>query len=194
MKELDFFYELTSPYSYLAATQMPALIARTGAKVRFRPMLLGAVFQQTGNVMPGANPVKARYMIKDLARWAAAYGVPLRFPSRFPLSTVKALRLCVQAEETALQQELALRLFHAAWADDADINDDAVLRPLLTEIGLPADELLEGCQAPAVKDALRATTDEAVRRGVFGAPSFFVGDELFFGNDRLPFVMDALRG
>lgn len=193
MKRLEFFYDLSSPYSYLAATQLQALGERTGAAVIWRPMVLGAIFQHSGNTLPAAAPAKSRYLLQDLARWASLYRVPFRFPSRFPSSTVKALRLCVQAEARGRQEALALRLFGAYWSEDADLTDDATLRRLLAEVDLPADQMLQGCADQAVKDALRAHTDEAAHRGVFGAPTFFVGDEMFWGNDRLHFVEAALR-
>lgn len=191
-RRVEFFYDLGSPYSYLAATQVAGLAARTGAEVVWRPMLLGGVFQSTGNVMPGANPYKARYMLKDLGRWAALYGVPLRMPSRFPMNTIKAMRLCLQAQAYGRQEALALRLYEDYWARDADLNDEATLRAALVAVGLPADELLAGCAKQEVKDGLRLQTEEAVRRGAFGAPAFFVGDDLFWGNDRLHFVEAAL--
>jgi phosphomannomutase/phosphoglucomutase len=192
-RHVEFFYDLGSPYSYLAATQLPGLSQRTGAEVVWRPMLLGAVFAATGNTMPAANPQKGRYLMADLERWARHLQVPYRFPSRFPMNTLKAMRLCVQAEKLLRQEALAQRLFRAYWAEDADISDDATLRRLLLEVGLPADELLAGCGRPEVKDALRHQTEEAVRRGVFGAPAFFVGDDLYWGNDRLMFVEEALQ-
>jgi 2-hydroxychromene-2-carboxylate isomerase len=193
-KTAEFFYELASSYSYLAATQIAGIEARTGAKIRWRPMLLGGVFQATGNVMPGANPYKLRYLLHDCQRWAKRYGVPFHAPSRFPINTVKALRLCLQAEARGRQPELALSLFRAYWGEDADISDDTTLTGLCEAAGLPGAELLLGCADPAIKAALKEHTDEAVRRGVFGAPAIFIGDELFWGNDRLDFVEEALRG
>lgn len=197
LKRVDFYFDLSSPYSYMAATQLEPLSARNHAQVFWKPMALGAIFKATGNVMPAACPPKATYMLQDLSRWAAHYGVPFRFASRFPISSLRAMRLLVAAGLASGSDTghpgLAKALFHAAWADDRDLGSDAELRAICADLGLPADPLLAACDTPAVKDRLRALGDEALARGVFGAPAIFVSDELFFGNDRLDFVEAALR-
>jgi 2-hydroxychromene-2-carboxylate isomerase len=191
MKKLDFFFDLSSPYSYLAATQMKPLAARTGAAIAWRPMVLGAVFKATGNDMPARVPHKGRWMGNDLQRWAAHYGVPFRFSTHFPANTIKAMRLILVDDAKAA--DVALAGFHAMWADDRDLTDEAVLRTIAEMGGLDPAAALQAIETPAVKDRLRANTDEAVARGAFGAPAMFVGDELFWGNDRLHFVEAALR-
>lgn len=193
MKTVDFYFDLSSPYSYLAATQIEAIAARHGATVRWKPMVLGAVFKATGNVMPAVCEPKARNMLVDLARWAAHYGVPFTMSSRFPLNTIKPERLVLAAEPTGRAGVLALALFRGMWVDDVDIADAAVMRDIATRAGFDADALLAATETAAVKDALRANTDEAIARGAFGAPAMFVGDQLFWGNDRLHFLEDALR-
>jgi 2-hydroxychromene-2-carboxylate isomerase len=196
MKSVEFFFDLSSPYSYLASTQIEALAARAGAPfgVRWRPFVLGAVFKATGNVMPAACPAKAKYMLDDLARYARHYGVPFRMSSHFPLSAMKAHRLIVAIDEHDPRRaaEMAQGLFSAVWVDDQNIADEAVLKEALRPFHISSEEL-QKADDQTVKDRLRAQTDEAVRRGAFGAPSFFVGDELFWGDDRLPFVEEALR-
>jgi 2-hydroxychromene-2-carboxylate isomerase len=193
MKRLEFFCDLSSPYSYLAATQLPELCSRTGAELVYKPMVLAAVFKATGNTMPAVVQSKARYMLKDLSRWAQHYAVPFRMSSRFPLNTIRTMRLIVAAEAHGKSAQLGLAAFSALWVDDRDITSDDELRRLCGEVGLPADELLQAIETPAVKDRLRAYSDEAIARGVFGAPSIFVGDEMFWGNDRLHFVEAALK-
>lgn len=188
---VDFFFDLSSPYSYLAATQLPALAARHGATVRWRPMVLGAVFTATGNRMPAASPPKAAWMMQDLDRWARAYGVPFRMNSRFPLNTIPAMRLVVLAEQAGAGQAAALEAFRRTWVTDEDPN--AVLAELAAAAGLPAGAEARVAE-PAVKEALKANTDEAIARGAFGAPAMFVGDQLFWGNDRLDHLEAALRG
>jgi 2-hydroxychromene-2-carboxylate isomerase len=196
MKTFDFFFDLSSPYSYLAATQLEGLTARTQAAVHWRPVVLGAVFKAADNVMPGANPYKARYMLRDLKRWAEQYGVPFKFASRFPMNAIKAERL-ICAAELAHGKDAAAKLgralFDALWVDDQDLNDVAALRAACDRAKLPADELLAATETQSVKDALRANTDDAIKRGMFGAPAFFVGAEHFWGNDRLDFVEAALK-
>jgi 2-hydroxychromene-2-carboxylate isomerase len=194
-QSVELFYDIGSAYSYLAATQMGVLEARTGAKVRWRPFLLGGVFKATGNDMPARVPNKARWMLGDLARWSAKYGVPFNMPSRFPLVTITTQRALVAADRLfgmEAQKKLALALFHAFWVEDRDVSDKAVIGEVASAIGLDAEALVPGIDAQETKDALRAATDEAVARGAFGAPAMFLGDELFWGNDRLPLLEDAI--
>jgi 2-hydroxychromene-2-carboxylate isomerase len=194
-KTIELFYDIGSSYSYLAATQMDALEARTGAKVRWRPFLLGGVFKATGNEMPARVPNKARWMLGDMARWSAKYGVPFSMPSRFPLVTITTQRALVATDRLfgmEAQKKLALALFRAFWAEDRDVSDKAVIGELAGGLGLDAAAIVAGIDAQETKDALRAATDEAVARGAFGAPAMFLGDELFWGNDRIPLLEDAL--
>lgn len=191
MKRVDFYFDLSSPYSYMAATQIGAVAARAGATVAWKPMVLHAVFKATGNTMPARVEAKARFMLADLARWSAHYGVPFRMSSHFPANTIKAMRLVLVDEARA--GEVALAGFRAMWVDDLDVNDAAVLRQVASAGGLDPDRALAAIEEPAIKDQLRANTDEAIARGAFGAPAMFVGDELFWGNDRLHFVEAALR-
>ena len=191
MKKLEFFFDLSSPYSYLAATQVQPLADKTGAELIWRPMVLGAVFKATGNEMPARIPGKARWMGNDLQRWAEHYGVPFRFSSHFPANTIKAMRLVLVDEAKA--GAVAMAGFRAMWADDRDLTDDGVLRSVAEMGGLDPAAAMQAIETPAIKDKLRANTDEAVARGAFGAPTMLVGDELFWGNDRLHFVEAALR-
>src|SRR5438105_2282905 len=122
MKRLEFFFDLSSPYSYLAATQLDAMAERTKAEVRWRPMVLGAVFKATQNVMPAASPPKARYMLDDLQRWAEAYQVPFKMTTRFPVNALKAMRLVLVADREQRGREVAKAAFRALWVDDRDIT------------------------------------------------------------------------
>lgn len=192
MKKLELFFDLSSPYSYMAATQMKPLAERTGAEVVWRPMVLGAVFKATGNEMPARIPAKARWMGNDLMRWADHYGVPFRFSSHFPANAIKAMRLVLVDDAKAA--DVALAGFRAMWADDRDITDESVLRSVAELGGLDPAAAMQAIETPAIKERLRANTDEAIARGAFGAPTMLVGDELYWGNDRLHFVEAALRG
>jgi 2-hydroxychromene-2-carboxylate isomerase len=191
----DFFFDIASGYSYLASSQVQPLAQRTGVPVRWRPFLLGAAFKATGNETPARIPAKAAWMVRDMALWARQYGMPVAFPSRFPIHSVTPMRLLVAAGrlhgEAAIAR-LAHPLFEAAWALDQDVNDPAVLARCATAAGFDAAALAAAVGDAETKDALRAHTDEAIRLGVFGAPAFVVGDELFWGNDRLHFVEQAL--
>lgn len=188
---VDFWFDLSSPYSYLAATQLPALAARHGATVRWRPMVLAAVFEAAGNRMPAVSPPKARWMLTDLARWSKAYGVPFTLNARFPLNTIPAMRLVLVAERHGAAEAVALDLFRRTWALDQDPN--AHLAEVAAAAGLP-EGAAAAVQDPAIKAALKASTDEAIAEGVFGAPAMVVGGELFWGNDRLPHLEAALVG
>ena len=191
-KHIDFYFDLSSPYSYLAATQLEAIANRHGATIAWKPLVLAAVFKAQGNVMPAVCVPKAQYMVKDLARWAEHYGVPFQMSSRFPLPTIRGMRLIIAAESSGRSGELAKSLFTGMWERDLDISSDAVLRTLVSECGLSADELMAATETSAVKDKLRAYTDEAISRGVFGAPAMMVDGELFWGNDRLHFLEQQL--
>ena len=193
---LECFFDFSSPFAYLGATQAQAVADRAGAELHWRPMLLGGVFRAIGGEMvplKSFTEVKQRYVALELERWAEHWGVPFQFASRFPMNTVKSQRIVCQLEPSQ-RGDFVARTFAAFWAEDLDISDDGVLTPILRELGLPAD-LLAGTQEQRVKDLLRASTDEAVERGVFGAPTWFVnGNLMFWGQDRLDFVERALQG
>jgi 2-hydroxychromene-2-carboxylate isomerase len=190
MVELEFFYDFVSPYSYLASTHVEALAARTGATLRWRPFLLGGVFKATGNRAPIETVAKGKHMWTDLERWSRKLEVPLRRPRTFPVPTILALRAVLAAPPAALPAATHA-LFKAVWAEDREVGNPEVLAAILSEAGLDGPALVAA--APAQKEALTRQTQEAVERGAFGAPAFFVGPELFVGNDRLEFVEAALR-
>jgi 2-hydroxychromene-2-carboxylate isomerase len=194
MPTIEFFFDFSSPYTYLASTRIHALAERTGAQLVTKPFVLGAVFKATGNEMPAHVPAKAAYMWKDLTAWAADYGVPFTLSPHFPVNSMAALRMFVALGDDPRAWPFAARVFRAVWAEEADIADKHTLHSLATELGLDADHLLRRIDEPDVKATLRTYTDDAIARGAFGAPTFFVGDQLFCGNDRLPFVERAARG
>jgi 2-hydroxychromene-2-carboxylate isomerase len=195
-REIELFFDVASAYSYLASTQVDALGERLGVPIRWRPMLLGGVVKATGNRVPLEVPAKARYMLMDLQDWVAWYGIRLRFPTHFPPNTLTAMRVlsAVAPEDVP---RLAQALFTAYWCDNQNISDAAVLAQVIAASGFPADALVARAQEQDVKDALRRTTDEAIARGAFGAPTFFFAGRMFWGNDRLPllerFVSATLR-
>ncbi len=193
---LEFFFDYGSPYSYLADTQLPALQQRTGAELEYRPMLLGGVFKATGNRSPALEPVEAkrRYGALELQRWVGYYDVPFRFNPHFPIDTLPLMRVAHAALREGVFEAFHAVVYPAFWAEGLDLGDRALLEDLLTRRGLDGKALVAAAGDPEMKRALRETTDEAVARGAFGAPTFFVGNEMFFGSDRLPFVERALGG
>ena len=184
MPAIEMYYDVASPYAYLALTQIEALAARHQRELVYKPMLLGKVFEATGNRMPAAVPAKGKYMMGDLQRWAAFYGVPFRFPSVFPVNSKTAQRIAaiLPAEQVG---DWARAAAHAYWADNLDIGAPEGLQPAFDTLGWDPAPLLAESESGAAKTRLRELTEEAVARGVFGAPSFFVGDAMFWGCDRL---------
>ena len=193
-KTVEFFFDVGSPTAYLAWTQLPALCEQAGAELAYRPMLLGGVFQATGNVSPAAVPAKGRYMNADMDRFARRYGVPFAINPYFPINTLTLMRGAAGAQLRAPERfEAYLRgVFKAMWVDGLNLNDPAVAAQALGAAGFDAAEVMGWANDAEVKSVLRATTEEAVARGVFGAPTMFVGTEMFFGQDRLEFVREAL--
>lgn len=192
-KTIEFFWDAASPYTYLAATQIDALAERCGYRLHWRPFLLGKAFEATGNRAPAMIPAKGKYLFKDLRLWARHYDVPLFFPRVFPINSIAALRIaCALPEEKV--GDWAKAVMAAYWTRDADISQPDVLKGIATAIGLDGEALLTAAQDAAVKDKLRANTDEAIERGVFGAPTFFVGEQMFWGNDRLVLLEEFLQG
>lgn len=191
---LEFFFDVGSPASYLAWTQLPKLCQETGAKLVWRPMLLGGVFKDTGNASPAMVPAKGAYMLQDLARHARRYGVSFKPNPHFPINTLQLMRAIagIQLRAPKRFQDLVTLIFQAMWVHGLNLNDPAVIDTVLEQGGFATPEVFALAQAPAAKDALKAHTEEAVRRGVFGAPTFFVGQDMFFGQDRLDFVREAL--
>jgi len=189
---LDFWFELGSPYAYLAATQLDQL----GADVRWRPVLLGAVFKRLGypaNPMDRYPAVKQAYFKADFQRAARHLGIALRLPSRFPASTLLAMRMLLAAPAADLPR-LAIALFEAYWVHDADPGDPGAMAAVADRVGLDGAALVARAADPAVKQALIDSTQAAIDGGVFGAPFFRVGDQWFWGHDRLALVARALGG
>jgi 2-hydroxychromene-2-carboxylate isomerase len=193
MKRVEFFYDYTSTYSYIAHREIERIAAATGAELVYRPMVLGFVFKETGNSMPAAVPAKGAYMMRDVARWARRYDLPFQVPSVFPVNSIRALRGAIAALEDGVFVAYQHAVMKAYWGDGKDIGDREVLTAVAKGAGLDGEALIARTDDPAVKDRLKTNTDEAVRRGIFGAPTCFVGEEMFWGNDRLDFVEEALR-
>lgn len=187
-RQFEFFYDYLSPFSYLADTQLPALAERTGAEIVYRPALLGAILKATGNSGPLPIQGKAGYNVADFQRWARRYGVPARFNPHFPFNTIRLLRAAIAAQVHGRFAAFHSAAFRAIWEQELDPSKEDALRRLLDAAQIdPA--LIEGDD---IKHRLRANVDEAVSRGAFGAPTFFVNGEMFWGNDRLDFVEEAL--
>jgi 2-hydroxychromene-2-carboxylate isomerase len=191
--QVESFFDFGSPTSYLAWSQLPRIAAAAGATIVWRPMLLGGVFKATGNASPVAVPAKGRWMETDITRWAKRYRVAFRFNPHFPINTLTLMR-----GATGLQlrwpgdfDRYLTAIYGSMWKDAANLGDPGVLAATLAAHGFDPEAFAALVADPEVKARLVATTEEAVARGVFGAPTFFVGDEMFFGQDRLDFVREA---
>ena len=197
LARLEFFYDCSSPWTYLAFHRIEDLAAETGADLVWRPILVGGVFNAVNQSVYAqrANPVpaKLRYYGKDLADWARHVGVRIGQPPVFPVNSVKAMRGAYVALDRGKISPYSRAVFRSYWGELEDISQDDVLERIVTGVGLGWDSFREAIGAQETKDRLRAATDELIERGGFGSPTLFVdGDDLYFGNDRLELVREAL--
>ena len=192
-KTLEFFFDLGSPATYLAYTQLPALCAKTGAQVVYQPMLLGGVFKATGNQSPISIPAKGRYTMQDFARFARRYGVPMAFNPHFPINTLTLMRGAAGYLGSAQFERYLSAIFEAMWVNKKNLGKPEVVAEVITRAGLDPAEFARLVSDEEVKERLKGITEQAIQRGAFGAPTFFVGEEMFFGQDRLDFVAEALQ-
>lgn len=193
-KTVEFLFDLGSPYSYLAWYQLPKVAQAHGARVVYTPVLLGGIFQATGNASPASVPAKARYLDADLQRWARAWGLQIASNPAFPINTLALMRGAVAMQmrgEEEFQRYLRA-IFSAMFEHPRNLNQPAEIGVVLVDAGFDAAQFMAQIADQAVKDRLKENTAQAVARGVFGAPTFFVGDEMFWGQDRLHFVEQAL--
>src|SRR5215831_12083363 len=197
MPRLEFFFDCSSPWTYLAFSKIEALCAETGAALVWRPILVGGVFNSVNPSVYEQRskpvPLKARYYAKDLRDWTRHYGLRIGQPPVFPVNSVKAMRGAFFALERGVLPQYARAVFETYWGDLEDISQDAVLEKIVARVGLPRDEYFAALAKPEYKDKLRANTDELIARGGFGSPTMFVdGTDMYFGNDRLELVREAL--
>jgi 2-hydroxychromene-2-carboxylate isomerase len=194
-KALQFYFDVGSPAAFLAWTQVPRIARDADADVEYRPFLLGGVFQATGNRSPAEVPAKGKYMTDDLQRFARRYDVPFVHNPYFPINTLTLMRgaIGLQMREPQRMIPYVDAVFHAIWVDGRNMNDPATVGAVLREAGFDPEQLLALAADPEVKDRLKTVTQEAVARGAFGAPTFFIGEAMFWGQDRLDFVKEALQ-
>jgi 2-hydroxychromene-2-carboxylate isomerase len=194
---LEFFFDCSSPWTYLAFDRIESVAGEAGAELVWRPILVGGVFNSVNPSVyeqrQSPVPAKLHYAIKDLKDWARKYGLEIGAPPVFPVNSAKAMRGAFVAAEHAKLPIYCRKVFETYWGELKDISRDEVLAEVAESVGLSASELLSKAQSPEYKSKLRANTDELIARGGFGSPTMFVdGDDMYFGNDRLPLVRDAL--
>ena len=199
MADIEFFFDCSSPWTYLAFHNIAPLAAEFGATIAFRPILVGGIFNTVNPSVYASRenkvPLKQAYGLKDMQDWARIAGIRIVHPPKvFPVNSVKAMRGCLLLEPEGKLEPFARAAFAAYFGDDKDISQDAVLGEICTKVGVDPKGFLAGIAQPAIKDKLKANTDEVIRRGGFGSPTIFVGgSDMYFGNDRLPLVRDALE-
>jgi 2-hydroxychromene-2-carboxylate isomerase len=199
MRFVDFYFDFSSTNSYFAAFLLPQICARNNARVNWMPTHFAALFRGTGFDVMAMTPRKARYLWRDHARYAELTGLPFKRPSRFPIKTSSALRLVLSAGRTSepgdggaageqAERTISQAIMRAYWERDEDISDRDVLASIASSAGFDGARLIQIADASPAREELAALTQAAVARGVFGAPTVFVGDEMFWGKDRLDFV------
>ncbi|HTR82893.1 MAG TPA: 2-hydroxychromene-2-carboxylate isomerase [Reyranella sp.] len=196
-REIEFYFDCSSPWTYLAFHAVQPLAAELGAAIAWKPILVGGVFNAVNQTVYESrskpNPLKAAYMRKDLGDWAALYDLKILFPPTvFPVNSVKCMRGAFAALDEGKLVPYATAAFEAYWGDDRDIAREEVLADIAASAGLERQRFFSRLESDDCKGRLRANTDELIRRGGFGSPTMFVGGEMFFGNDRLPLVKAAL--
>ncbi|ROZ77417.1 2-hydroxychromene-2-carboxylate isomerase [Ramlibacter sp. WS9] len=194
-KTVEFYFDVGSPAAYLAWMQLPRLAAETGARVAYKPMLLGGVFQATGNQSPMTIAAKGRYVMMDLERFAQRDGVPFSHNAFFPINTLTLMRGAtgLQMRDPSRMVAFVDAVYRAIWVEGKNMNDPVVVAQVLGVAEFDPAQLLALAGDPEVKERLKAVTQDAVVRGVFGAPTFFVDGQMYWGQDRLDFVQQALK-
>lgn len=193
-RTVTFWFDFISPYAYLAWHRIAGICARNEARLALRPVLFAGLLKHWGHKGPAEIPAKRAYTFRDVARLAALQGVPLRPPARHPFVPLTALRVALPQVAGPDQHRIVDTIFAGGWAHGADLGDDEVIARILTEAGLDGPALVAHAGTPEVKAALRRSTEEAIARGLFGVPSMTVGDELFWGHDRLEHLELHLQG
>lgn len=194
---IEFFFDCSSPWTYLAFHNIQPMAKELGVEITWRPILVGGIFNTVNPSVYAQRetpvPLKASYMKKDLQDWARSAGLAIKMPpTMFPVNSVKAMRGCIWL--AADMVPFATAVFEAYWSEDKDISQDAVLAEICKKVGIDEPKFFAGISEQAIKDQLKANTEEVVVRGGFGSPTIFVSKtDMYFGNDRLPLIREALQ-
>ena len=195
MKSVEFYFDLGSPYSYLAYYRLLQMAEQQEIQIVYKPILLGGVFKATGNRSPIEIPVKGAYSILDMQRWAEYYQIPMQMNPHFPMNTLTLMRILTGVQLLHLEkfEQVLKLLFDAMFGTPQNLNEPTVLAEVLKPSGFSVEDIMSMVQSEVVKQKLITETEQAILRGIFGAPTFFVGDEMYLGQDRLQFVEQALN-
>jgi 2-hydroxychromene-2-carboxylate isomerase len=192
-KRVTFLYDFGSPPSYVAYKRLPAIAERTGATIDYRPVLVGGIFKTVGNQPPVEVPAKAAWFWADITRCAARHSIPFHRNPNFPnFRSLPLMRGAMVAEQDGQLIAYSDAVYEAMWVKGLNLSDPAIVTSVLTEADFDAKHIFAGAESDAAKAKLRAQTDDAIAQGVFGVPTFFVNDTMFFGQDRLDFVEEEL--
>ena len=195
MKSVEFYFDLGSPYSYLAYYRLLQMAEQQEIQIVYKPILLGGVFKATGNRSPIEIPVKGVYSILDMQRWAEYYQIPMQMNPHFPMNTLTLMRILTGVQLLHLEkfEQVLKLLFDAMFGTPQNLNEPTVLAEVLKPSSFSVEDIMSMVQSDVVKQKLITETEQAIQRGIFGAPTFFVGDEMYWGQDRLHFVEQALN-
>ena len=195
MKSVEFYFDLGSPYSYLAYYRLLQMAEQQEIQIVYKPILLGGVFKATGNRSPIEVPVKGVYSILDMQRWAEYYQIQMQMNPHFPMNTLTLMRILTGVQLLHLEkfEQVLKLLFDAMFGTPQNLNELTVLAEVLKPSGFSVEDIMSMVQSDVVKQKLITETEQAIQRGLFGAPTFFVGDEMYWGQDRLHFVEQALN-
>ena len=193
IKNIDFYFDFGSPTAYLAFTQLQLIEKRSGANLVFHPILLGGIFKATGNSPPAAIPAKGKYMMRDLQRYAEKYQVPYERNPFFPVNTLSLMRGAVSYQNNGDFEKYVNVIFHNMWVEPKNLNDEDVLKKMLIENNFEYNDFLKRTSDQKTKDQLISNTEKVVQKGAFGAPTIFIGEEMFFGQDRMDFIEEYIN-
>ncbi len=193
VKNIEFYFDFGSPTAYLAFTQLQLIAERQKANLIYCPILLGGVFKATGNNPPASVPAKGKYMMVDLQRYADKYKVPYKRNPYFPINTLSLMRGAVSYQEEGDFLKYVNVIFQNMWIDPKNLNDEEVLKKVLIDSNFDINDFMKRISDQNVKNKLISNTENAVKKGAFGAPTIFVGDEMFFGQDRMEFIENSIN-
>jgi 2-hydroxychromene-2-carboxylate isomerase len=192
-KKIDFYFDISSPYSYLAHTQIRKYEKETGEKINYMPIFLGGLHRLADITAPGLNPLKGKYLIKDLKLFADKYKIKYQFNRYFPIKTIQIMRGAIVAGQNDYFQNYIDKFFIAAWVDSLNLNDEKIFEKFLKNMDINYSDFIQKLSDPKIKDELKDRTDTAFKKGIFGAPTFVVNGKMFWGQDRLEFVFKEAK-
>ena len=193
IKSFDFYFDFASPYTFLAHKEVRKIEKENSIEVRYMPILLGGLLKSLGIKANADVPIKAKYMIKDCKLWAEKYDIIFKFNNYFPINTLNLMRCVLVAEKKSFSKNFIDKVFDAIWKDGLNLNDNIIVEKLLTNLDINPKTFLIEALDPKIKDELKKRTDDASEKGIFGAPSFVVNNKIFWGQDRLEFVINEAK-